>query len=68
MVLKYQREFGVRNRPSGNRLWADKPEIVYSKTTNLLWERGRFDHKTGAGGYEYKPHDRKAPPHSSSTI
>jgi hypothetical protein len=34
--------------------WADKPQIVHSKTADLLWERGRFDHKTGAGWYEYK--------------
>lgn len=44
--------------------WADEPEIVFSKTADLLWERGRFDLKTVAGWYVYKPHDRKASPHS----
>jgi 3-hydroxyacyl-CoA dehydrogenase len=37
----------------------DKPEIVYSKTADLLCERGRFGQKTGAGWYDYRPGDRK---------
>jgi 3-hydroxyacyl-CoA dehydrogenase len=41
------------------RRYVEKPEIVYSKTADLLCEMGRFGQKTGAGWYDYKPGDRK---------
>jgi 3-hydroxyacyl-CoA dehydrogenase len=44
------------------RRYVEKPEIVYSKTADLLCEMGRFGQKTGAGGYDYKAGDRKAYP------
>ncbi|WP_104654805.1 3-hydroxyacyl-CoA dehydrogenase NAD-binding domain-containing protein [Ralstonia insidiosa] len=40
----------------------DKPDIVYSKTADLLCEMGRFGQKTGGGWYDYKPGDRKPYP------
>ena len=40
----------------------DSPDIVYSKTADLLCEMGRFGQKTGAGWYDYKAGDRKAYP------
>jgi 3-hydroxyacyl-CoA dehydrogenase len=40
----------------------ESPHLVYSKTADLLCERGRFGQKTGAGWYDYKPGDRKAYP------
>jgi 3-hydroxyacyl-CoA dehydrogenase len=40
----------------------EKPDFIYSKTTHLLCEMGRFGQKTGAGWYDYKPGDRKAYP------
>ncbi|GGE76301.1 3-hydroxyacyl-CoA dehydrogenase NAD-binding domain-containing protein [Massilia psychrophila] len=42
------------------RRYLERPEIVYSKTADLLCEMGRFGQKTGAGWYDYKPGDRKA--------
>jgi 3-hydroxyacyl-CoA dehydrogenase len=42
------------------RRYVEKPEIVYSKTADLLCEMGRFGQKTGAGWYDYKAGDRKA--------
>ncbi|RBL65520.1 3-hydroxyacyl-CoA dehydrogenase, partial [Pseudomonas sp. MWU13-2625] len=55
---------------SGNDIvWAihkrhavERPDIVYSKTTHLLCEMGRFGQKSGAGWYDYKAGDRKAYP------
>ncbi|MBC7452856.1 MAG: enoyl-CoA hydratase/isomerase family protein [Massilia sp.] len=44
------------------RRYLDKPDIVYSKTADLLCEMGRYGQKTGAGWYDYKPGDRKAMP------
>jgi 3-hydroxyacyl-CoA dehydrogenase len=41
------------------RRYLEKPEIVYSKTADLLCEMGRFGQKTGAGWYDYKAGDRK---------
>ena len=32
----------------------DKPDIVYSKTADLLCEMGRFGQKTGGGWYDYR--------------
>jgi 3-hydroxyacyl-CoA dehydrogenase len=40
----------------------ESPHLVYSKTADLLCERGRFGQKTGAGWYDYKPGDRTAYP------
>ncbi len=40
----------------------EKPEVIYSKTADLLCEMGRFGQKTGAGWYDYKAGDRKAYP------
>jgi 3-hydroxyacyl-CoA dehydrogenase len=44
------------------RRYAERPDTVYSKTADLLCERGRFGQKTGAGWYDYKPGDRKPYP------
>ncbi|MDP1991548.1 MAG: 3-hydroxyacyl-CoA dehydrogenase NAD-binding domain-containing protein [Syntrophales bacterium] len=44
------------------RRYAENPDVVYSKTADLLCEMGRFGQKTGAGWYDYKPGDRKAHP------
>ena len=44
------------------RRYVEKPDIVYSKTADLLCELGRFGQKTGAGWYDYKAGDRKAYP------
>jgi 3-hydroxyacyl-CoA dehydrogenase len=44
------------------RRYVEKPNIVYSKTADLLCEMGRFGQKTGAGWYDYKPGDRTAYP------
>ncbi len=44
------------------RRYAEHPDVVYSKTADLLCEMGRFGQKTGAGWYDYKPGDRKAYP------
>ena len=44
------------------RRYAENPNVVYSRTADLLCERGRFGQKTGAGWYDYKPGDRKAYP------
>ncbi|CAN5400219.1 3-hydroxyacyl-CoA dehydrogenase NAD-binding domain-containing protein [soil metagenome] len=44
------------------RRYVEKPDVVYSKTADLLCEMGRFGQKTGAGWYDYKPGDRKAYP------
>ncbi len=44
------------------RRYIERPEMVYSKTADLLCEKGRFGQKTGAGWYDYKPGDRKPYP------
>jgi 3-hydroxyacyl-CoA dehydrogenase len=44
------------------RRYVEKPEVIYSKTADLVCERGRFGQKTGAGWYDYKPGDRTAQP------
>jgi 3-hydroxyacyl-CoA dehydrogenase len=44
------------------RRYAERPELTYSKTADLICERGRFGQKTGAGWYDYKPGDRTAYP------
>jgi 3-hydroxyacyl-CoA dehydrogenase len=40
----------------------DKPDMIYSKSADLLCELGRYGQKTGAGWYDYKPGDRTAYP------
>jgi 3-hydroxyacyl-CoA dehydrogenase len=40
----------------------ESPDMLYSKTADLLCEQGRFGQKTGAGWYDYQPGDRKAYP------
>jgi 3-hydroxyacyl-CoA dehydrogenase len=47
------------------RRYVEKPEIVYSKTADLLCEMGRYGQKTGAGWYDYKAGDRKAYPNQA---
>ena len=44
------------------RRYVEKPEVVYSKTADLLCELGRFGQKSSAGWYDYKEGDRKAYP------
>ncbi len=44
------------------RRYVESPDVIYSKTADLLCETGRFGQKTGAGWYDYKPADRKACP------
>ena len=44
------------------RHYVERPETVYSRTGDLLCERGRFGQKTAAGWYDYKPGDRTAHP------
>ncbi|WP_175684682.1 3-hydroxyacyl-CoA dehydrogenase NAD-binding domain-containing protein [Burkholderia anthina] len=48
------------------RRTCERPDIVYSKTADLLCDKGRFGQKTGAGWYDYKPGDRK--PYPSSDV
>ncbi|MFN3791093.1 3-hydroxyacyl-CoA dehydrogenase NAD-binding domain-containing protein [Massilia sp.] len=40
----------------------ESPQLVYSKTADLLCEQGRFGQKTGAGWYDYRAGERKAHP------
>jgi len=44
------------------RHYVERPEVVYSRTGDLLCEQGRFGQKAGAGWYDYKPGDRTAYP------
>ena len=44
------------------RRYAERPDMKYSKTADLLCEMGRYGQKTGAGWYDYKPGDRKPYP------
>ncbi|THU05497.1 3-hydroxyacyl-CoA dehydrogenase [Lampropedia puyangensis] len=37
----------------------EKPDLRYSKTADLLCEKGRFGQKTGAGWYDYEPGKRE---------
>jgi 3-hydroxyacyl-CoA dehydrogenase len=46
------------------RRYVEKPHMTYSKTADLLCERGRFGQKTGKGWYDYQPGDRSAYPSS----
>ncbi len=42
----------------------EKPDMKYSKTADLLCEKGRFGQKTGAGWYDYVPGKRDAIPNA----
>ncbi len=44
------------------RRYAERPDMKYSKTADLLCEMGRYGQKTSAGWYDYKPGDRKPYP------
>ena len=44
------------------RRLVEKPDMKYSKTADLLCEKGRFGQKTGAGWYDYNPGKRDAIP------
>ncbi|MBA3590761.1 3-hydroxyacyl-CoA dehydrogenase NAD-binding domain-containing protein [Methylibium sp.] len=44
------------------RRYVEKPHMRYSKTADLLCEKGRFGQKTGAGWYDYQPGKRDAIP------
>ena len=44
------------------RRYVEKPHMRYSKTADLLCEKGRYGQKTGAGWYDYKPGKRDAIP------
>jgi 3-hydroxyacyl-CoA dehydrogenase len=44
------------------RRYAEKPNLRYSKTADLLCEMGRFGQKTGAGWYDYQAGKRDAIP------
>ena len=44
------------------RRYQEKPDMKYSKTADLLCEKGRFGQKTGAGWYDYVKGKRDAIP------
>jgi 3-hydroxyacyl-CoA dehydrogenase len=44
------------------RRYVEKPHMRYSKTADLLCEKGRYGQKTGAGWYDYAPGKRDAMP------
>jgi len=44
------------------RRYVEKPNMKYSKTADLLCEKGRFGQKTGAGWYDYVAGKRDAIP------
>jgi 3-hydroxyacyl-CoA dehydrogenase len=44
------------------RRYVEKPGMRYSKTADLLCERGRYGQKTGAGWYDYQAGKRDAIP------
>ena len=46
------------------RRYAEKPDMKYSKTADLLCEKGRFGQKTGAGWYDYVAGKRDAIPNA----
>jgi 3-hydroxyacyl-CoA dehydrogenase len=49
------------------RRYAEKPELRYSQTADLLCEMGRFGQKTGAGWYDYHAGKRDAIPSPAVT-
>jgi len=46
------------------RRYLEKPDMKYSKTADLLCEKGRFGQKTGAGWYDYVQGKRDAIPNA----
>jgi 3-hydroxyacyl-CoA dehydrogenase len=46
------------------RRYVEQPSMKYSKTADLLCEKGRFGQKTGAGWYDYVPGKRDAIPNA----
>ena len=46
------------------RRYTEKPDMKYSKTADLLCEKGRFGQKTGAGWYDYVAGKREAVPNA----
>ncbi|HPN78150.1 3-hydroxyacyl-CoA dehydrogenase NAD-binding domain-containing protein [Dokdonella sp.] len=42
------------------RRHVEKPEMIYSKSADLICEAGRFGQKVGKGWYDYRPGDRTA--------
>jgi 3-hydroxyacyl-CoA dehydrogenase len=46
------------------RRYIEQPGMKYSKTADLLCEKGRFGQKTGAGWYDYVPGKRDAIPNA----
>ncbi len=46
------------------RRYQEKPSMKYSKTADLLCEKGRFGQKTDAGWYDYVPGKRDAIPNA----
>ncbi|MDZ4291546.1 MAG: 3-hydroxyacyl-CoA dehydrogenase NAD-binding domain-containing protein [Hydrogenophaga sp.] len=46
------------------RRYTEKPDMKYSKTADLLCEKGRYGQKTGAGWYDYVPGKRDAIPNA----
>ena len=44
------------------RRYLEKPDVTYSKVSDLLCEKGRYGQKTSAGWYDYKAGDRKPYP------
>jgi 3-hydroxyacyl-CoA dehydrogenase len=46
------------------RRYEEKPDMKYSKTADLLCEKGRYGQKTGAGWYDYVPGKRDAIPNA----
>ena len=48
------------------RRYVEKPEVIYSRTADLLCEMGRFGQKSGAGWYDYREGDRT--PHPSPVV
>ena len=46
------------------RRYTEKPNMKYSKTADLLCEKGRFGQKTGAGWYDYVAGKRDAIPNA----
>ena len=77
-VDKAMEKFGMALGPfrmgdlAGNDIgWAirkrravERATMKYSKTADLLCEKGRFGQKTGAGWYDYKPGKRDAIPNA----
>jgi 3-hydroxyacyl-CoA dehydrogenase len=46
------------------RRYQEKPDMKYSKTADLLCEKGRFGQKVGKGWYDYVPGKREAIPNA----